>query len=141
HGVIRKQGSGYLVNYFIRDHLGSTRAVVDGAGTVLEKNDYYPFGARHKRGDYVISDNRYRYNGKEEQTVGNVGFLDYGARMYDAAIGRWHSVDPMGEGRPGVTVYNFTWNNPILNIDPDGRWANPIYDEFGNFMGTDDRGL
>lgn len=33
------------------------------------------------------------------------------------------------------------WNNPILNVDPDGRWANPIYDTDNNFLGTDDLGL
>ncbi|MGX5689541.1 hypothetical protein [Arcticibacter tournemirensis] len=66
HGVIRKQADGYMVNYFLNDHLGSTRVVLDGNGVVLEKNDYYPFGARHKRNDYLASDNRYKYNGKEE---------------------------------------------------------------------------
>ncbi|PWG78248.1 RHS repeat domain-containing protein, partial [Pararcticibacter amylolyticus] len=121
HGVIRKQADGYMVNYFLRDHLGSTRVVVDGNGAVLEKNDYYPFGARHKRNDYVASDNRYKYNGKEEQVVGDVGFLDYGARMYDAGIGRWTAVDPLTEKFLYISPYHYTDNNPVNNIDPNGK--------------------
>ena len=39
-GTIQSAG----VNYFIRDHLGSVRAVVDHTGKIVERNDYYPFG-------------------------------------------------------------------------------------------------
>lgn len=46
---------------------------------------------------------------------------DYGARWYDAAVGRWWSVDPMGEKYYGWSRYNFVLNNPMGNIDPDGR--------------------
>ncbi|KAA8476146.1 RHS repeat-associated protein [Arcticibacter tournemirensis] len=121
HGVIRKQADGYMVNYFLNDHLGSTRVVVDGNGTLLERNDYYPFGARHKRNDYLASDNRYKYNGKEEQVVGDVGFLDYGARMYDATIGRWNVVDPLAEKSRRYSFYVYGNDNPIRFIDPDGK--------------------
>lgn len=58
-------GTTYTPNYFVTDHLGSVRVVVDDSGRVLECNDYYPFGMRRNTGQ--ISDNRYRYNGKEEQ--------------------------------------------------------------------------
>ncbi|RGY10698.1 hypothetical protein DXA50_20155, partial [Butyricimonas virosa] len=43
---------GNEVNYFLTDHLGSVRVIVDGNGVVKERNDYYSFGARHSRGDY-----------------------------------------------------------------------------------------
>jgi len=45
-GRIRKSGSTYAVDYHITDHLGSVRAIVNASGTVVEQNDYYPFGAR-----------------------------------------------------------------------------------------------
>ena len=76
NGVIQVNRSGNNitsnVNYLLKDHLGSIRAIINGSGVVLERNDYYPFGARHTRGDYAISNNRYKYNGKEEQTTGDL---------------------------------------------------------------------
>jgi hypothetical protein len=53
-----------IINYFITDHLGSTRAIVNAAGSILEQNDYYPFGMRHDNTDYMISTNRWGYNVK-----------------------------------------------------------------------------
>lgn len=65
---------GNEVNYFLTDHLGSVRVIVDGNGVVKERNDYYSFGARHSRGDYPQqANNRYKYNGKEEQVTGRFG--------------------------------------------------------------------
>lgn len=54
---------------------------------------------------------------------------------------RWLSVDPMASQRSWVSPYNFVQNNPINRIDPNGALDNPIYDNDGNFLGTDDLGL
>ena len=50
-----------------------------------------------------------------------LNLYDYGARMYDPALGRWHVVDPSSEKYYGVTPYAYCNNNPIKNIDLDGR--------------------
>ena len=138
-GVIRLDSTGKQVpRYFIRDHLGSVRVVVEN-GVVVERNDYYPFGARHERGDYVESDNRYKYNGKEEQLTGGLGWLDYGARMYDAGIGRWWSVDPLGEEYAHLSPYNYCSNIPNLLVDPTGSYLTHYVDENYNvLLQTDD---
>jgi RHS repeat-associated protein len=68
-----------------------------------------------------LASNRFKYNGKELQTTGNTGFLDYGARMYDAVIGRWSVVDPMAEKYYNIGAYAICSNNPIKNVDLNGK--------------------
>ena len=85
----------YTPRYYSTDHLGSVRTVIDGgSGETVEKNDYDPFGSRIVDAQNEISDNRYRYNGKEEQAFLKLPFIDYGARMYDPKIAmRWNRPD------------------------------------------------
>ncbi len=111
--------TGVEARYFVTDHLGSVRAVVNGDGEVLERNDYYPFGSRWDDG--LLSDNRYRYNGKEAQAFLNNPYLDYGARQYDSSGAIWLGKDPLSEKYYPISPYSFCANNPIKFVDSDGR--------------------
>ena len=111
--------TGVEARYFVTDHLGSVRAVVNGDGEVLEHNDYYPFGSRWDDG--LLSDNRYRYNGKEAQAFLNNPYLDYGARQYDSDGAVWLGKDPLSEKYYPISPYSFCANNPIKFVDSDGR--------------------
>ena len=108
------------VRYFLTDHLGSVRAVVNSGCEVLERNDYYPFGKRWNSASLPISDNRDHFNGKEDQSFAGLPFSDYGARMYDRERGRWLSQDPLQQYH---SPYVFCGNNPIRLIDLDGMEA------------------
>ena len=110
------------IHYFHTDHLGSVRAITNDNGETVEQNAYYPFGSRHTFGaTYAQTTNRFKFNGKEEQTSGNLGLLDYGARMYDANIGRWFVQDPLSEKYYSQSPYNYCVNNPVMFVDPDGK--------------------
>ncbi|WP_278996382.1 DUF6443 domain-containing protein [Alistipes communis] len=108
------------VRYFLTDHLGSVRAVVNSGCEVLERNDYQPFGKRWVTPSMPVSDNRDRFNGKEDQSFAGLPFSDYGARMYDYERGRWLMQDPKSEDYFSSTQYGFCGNNPVARIDPNG---------------------
>ncbi len=119
--------------WHVRDHLGSVRAVVDisehnGATDVkdrlLEENDYMAFGTRFSPypGAPAMSDNRYRYGGKEDQSFAGLPYIDYGARMYDPYAARWNATDPMAYVNISYSTYLFCSDNPICRVDENGQW-------------------
>ena len=108
------------VRYFLTDHLGSVRVVATDQNNVLERNDYYPFGKRWNSASLPISDNRDRFNGKEDQVFIGDCLADYGARCYNKLNGRWLAQDPKAENFINYSQYCFCGNNPISRIDING---------------------
>ena len=119
--------------YTFTDHLGSVRAQASSGGDLMEHDNYLPFGTRWNDGSPTDPDNRYRFNGKEEQSFAGLPYIDYGARMYDPCTARWISQDPLAEKYCSVSPYAFCNNNPVNIIDPDGMdWY--IFSSSGQYM-------
>ena len=108
-------------HYYTKDHLGNNRAVVNESGTIEQLTHNYPFGG-------VITDistnqslQPYKYNGKELDRMHGWDKYDYGARLYDPILTVWTAMNPLCEKYYNVSPYASCENNPINNIDLDGR--------------------
>ena len=104
-------------HYYLKDHQGNNRVVINQSGTVEETNHYYPFG-----GVFASTGNTqpYKYNGKEFDTKKGLNWYDYGARHYDAALGRFTTNDPLAEKYYSMSPYTYCADNPVKFIDPNG---------------------
>ena len=104
-------------HYYLKDHQGNNRVVISSTGTVEEVNHYYPFG-----GVFASSGNvqPYKYNGKELDREGGLDWYDYGARHYDAALGRFLTRDPLAQKYWQWSPYAYCLDNPVRYVDPDG---------------------
>lgn len=105
--------------WYHADHLGSSSYLTDYTGTPSHYYNYLPFGEEMVAQNTSSYTNVYRFSGKEldEET----GLSYFGARYYNPKFSVWLSVDPLAEKMPSWSPYNYTMNNPINLIDPDGR--------------------
>ena len=102
--------------YYLKDHLGSTRRVVDASGSLLESYDYYPFGL--VRSSSVSGEGtKQTFTGKEKDD--ETGFYYFGSRYYNPALAGWMATDPAGQFH---SPYSYG-GNPVMFVDPDGEFV------------------
>jgi RHS repeat-associated protein len=144
-GYVKKTTNSYNYVFNYTDHLGNirlsyTKDPATNVLTILEENNYYPFGLKHRNynmtkktyeklestGGVVITPTNqtvydYKYNGKEWQDELGLDVYDYGARVYDPAAPRFWQIDPHAETYFSLSPYNYVAGNPVSFTDPDGK--------------------
>ena len=128
YAEVTVQQAGYMYIYLSNDNPTVAEVYFDDfkvtqtKSPVIQTDDYYPFGLTfnsYARENSVKQD--YLYNGKELQDELNLGWLDYGARMYMPELGRWLKMDKKAELYANMTPYCYAANTPTNAIDPDGN--------------------
>ena len=127
--LIKQIGTGTLnVLYMHRDHLGSTTAITNASGTVIERMAYEPFGKRRTPAGVMDPANTLAglntdrgYTNHEH--LDGLDLIHMNGRVYDPATGRFISADPNVPYPTDIQSYNrysYTRNNPLVMIDPSG---------------------
>ena len=119
--------------YELKDHLGNVRSRLmrsEQGVDLVSWHTYYPFGLENQalsssESSYPL---RHRYQGEFAEYDQETKLNHFELRQYDAVVGRWLSVDPMGQF---YSPYVGMGNNPVSSIDPDGGQC---YDSDGNPM-------
>ena len=135
NGYIEKVGAAYYRYYYLTDHLGNNRIVMDTAGTVRQATNYYPSGVTiaesPARSDQYAQP--YKFGGKELDRIKGLDFYDFVARPYDPTLMRFTAPDPMAVKYYSVSPYAYCANNPVNLVDPTGMiWDKASIEEANN---------
>ncbi|WP_422106031.1 DUF6443 domain-containing protein [Winogradskyella sp.] len=137
----------YKYVYQYKDHLGNIRLIysdsdkngsIDSGTEIIEENNYYPFGLKHKGYNNTVSANsnsvasRFKYQSQELMESLGYNMYEFILRHYDAAIGRFVTTDPYEQF---MSPYVAMGNNPVISFDPDGGHC---YDANGNQIACPD---
>jgi RHS repeat-associated protein len=123
-----KVSTGGTAKYFLADHLGSTNALTNSSGAMLEQTAYDSFG-----NTTTNLSTRYQFTGREYDSF--TGLHYYRARFYDANLGRFISEDPIGFEGGDINLFAYVTNNPLRYKDPKGTAIIPILVVGGGLLG------
>ena len=131
-------GNSIQQRYFITDHLGSTRVVLNNAGSVLERYDYYPYGEKVPVTVANTGNTDYLYTGKESQNaLFGINWYDSGAR-FQTTDGIFTGIDPLAEKYYHISPYAYCAGNPVNYVDPTGLNMDDYYSNVnGKYLGHD----
>lgn len=126
---VKVKQKGYLYIYLSNENPVIQNVYFDDLKIVYNSgveqiSNYYAFGLAQASNSFEkpnLVNQPIGYNGKELQDELNIGWLDYGARMYMSEIGRWGVIDPLANKYYKFSPYCFAANSPIAITDPNGK--------------------
>ena len=103
--------------YYLKDHLGSIRVVVDTVGEIVSYSDYDPWGMilNGRSSNYGFADDKYKFTSKELDQ--ETQYYHYTWRPYDGRVARWLQVDPLTDITPEISPFVYCNDNPISIMD------------------------
>src|SRR5690554_2199644 len=141
-GFVEYKNNQYIYHYIYRDHLGNNRLVyadLDGNGVInpateiIEENNYYPFGLKHKGYNELSTENpaghKYKYQEQERNEELGLNWDSFKWRNYDYAIRRFFNIDPLSEKYAYQSHYNFSENRVIDGRELEGLEWESIHNE------------
>ncbi len=120
-GPVTGQGSG-TTHYYLTDHLGTVRAILDENGTVLSTHDYEPFGTELEPFSSDLTENKYKYTGQERDYDTGMDYMHF--RYYASTMGRFMKPDnmiPNAANPQSWNLYSYVNGNPVNFNDPTGH--------------------
>lgn len=132
-GRVYNNSGTYRYDYFMKDQVGNIRLTYTANGsnvTILQRDEYYPFGNTFDSYTSSAGPNPYKFNSMEYQENG-LNTFDFHARMYDPQIGRSFQPDPAADMFAFKSPYAFLANNPVMYTDPTGM-QDEIAPDFGD---------
>jgi len=118
--IFARIGESGDVDWYLTDHLGSVRQIVQTDGTILDEIDYDSFGQILNETNPANGD-RFKYTAREWDAI--LGQYHYRARYYGPDIGRFYSEDPLRFEAGDPNLYRYVFNSPTNYNDPTGLAA------------------
>ena len=126
--------------YCLRDWQGNNRVVLAGNDSIIESDNYYPYGQHFTEGaQAAYSAQRWKFGDKEFDAEKGLNWHDFGARFLMPQFGLFTTQDPLRHRNWHLSPYLYCAASPIRFIDPTGE--NPVYNRNGAFLGNTSEGF
>jgi RHS repeat-associated protein len=128
----------WVYEFEYRDHQNNLRVAFKADGNQLvqtQTQEQDPFGLEIKplSSQNSVNSNQYKFLNRQDIPELN-GVSDLVNRFYDKQLGRFWSTDPITEGQEHLSLYQYGWNNPVLNRDPNGDFCIPCIIVLGGLL-------